>query len=119
METQPSSRASAESYEGIFEVRLAGLGKQELVQKGVYPFSVTPEFTIFLTKGSHLYLSAKYGANLDETLAEGYLTIRDNGTQEIEFKSRYQPNPGFKGSSQELASLQSGVKAKLLSFLNS
>lgn len=121
MEAVPGSKPeiSIEQYEELLDVKLTDVTGNELREPGkFFVFAVTPNFTIFISKTSHYFLAEKHGVDLDSTLTEGNIIIHKDGTSEILLKNdRYQPIPGFRGTSRELHLFKQGVKSKLESFL--
>lgn len=67
-------------------------------------FSVSENFTVFVTSQMHEHLSNAYGVDPDRTLTEGYIIFNDDESiKRIIFKPAiYQPNPAFKGNPEEL-----------------
>ncbi len=108
---------SVENYESLLEIQFANASSRDLKAEGTFTFAVTETYSIFITRGFHASLVDNYGVDLDRTLTEGYITTAVGMPPRIEFKHPiYQPVPGFKGSSQELSLLQSGVRNKIYSL---
>ncbi|MFA6446380.1 MAG: hypothetical protein WCW14_04005, partial [Candidatus Paceibacterota bacterium] len=111
---------SAENYEDLLIVKFPDLTLNELKDSDkTFLFSVTPEFNIYISNGTHDYMCERYGINPDTTLTEGYLRLLPpDKKNEIIFKTdRYQPVPGFRGSPNELHNLQIAVVNKIKSCL--
>ena len=83
------------------------LGK-ELVLR----FSVSENFTIFVTSSLHENLWHSHGVDPDSTLTEGEIFFDDNHEiTKVHFKhANYQPEPGFKDGPEKLVLLQKAVE---------
>lgn len=81
----------------------------------VLRFSVSENYTIFITSGSHENLLHSYGVDPETTLTEGYIFFDDaHEISRINFKTdNYQTNPAFKETPEKLALLKKAVEELL------
>ncbi|MFA5126953.1 MAG: hypothetical protein WC465_03075 [Patescibacteria group bacterium] len=95
-------------YKALLELRKVDIDKTEYT----WVFSVTENFTIFVTSKIHQHLSDAYGVDPDNTLTEGYIKFDDQGNiKKIDFKNPvYQSVPSFKVNNIDLFKLQRAVE---------
>jgi hypothetical protein len=118
MEREPKQEMSVEQYENLLKVSLTDITLEELKLPHMSVFSVTPEYTIFISRTSHEFLDTNYGADLDETLTEGNIRIHKDGVSEITFKlDTYQQNRPLYWTEEELGKLKKAVMHKLSDFV--
>ncbi len=116
MENEPKIEMTPEQYEAFLDIKLTDVSEEDLKKPMNFVFSISPNFTIFISKTSHEFLMSKYGVNLDDTLTEGYMRT-GRGEPEVIFKTDiYQPKSTFNGSKKDLDSLKEGAKRKILSL---
>lgn len=120
MGIETPKKARIENYEQFLSVQLADISREELHGEGIFSFAVTPEFTIFVTKDFHEHLFEGWGVDPDRTLTEGQVRTHAGQPPVFRFKAdRYQPTPGFRGSTEELRTLQQGVRKVLTDVIRS
>ncbi|MBU1202699.1 hypothetical protein KKH39_01510 [Patescibacteria group bacterium] len=99
-------------YKALLKLRKVDIDREQRT----WVFSVTENFTIFITSKFHKGLSDNYGVDPDSTLTEGYIKFDEQGNiEKINFKNPvYQPAPAFKTNNIDLFKLQRAVEEMIM-----
>ncbi len=119
MEGEIHYGSKKELYEDLVRVKVVDFSREKLKEKDIFVFSVTPDFTVYLSDRTHEFLAEKYGVDRDTALTEGYVDTREKPPK-IQFKFHpFQPYPGFTVTKEDLLLLQEAIQKNILFSLES